>query len=617
MFCNGTSTVIADRWYQFTTLSSPATIPTTITAAMSGVADARKNLGFELYKGPSCPGTATACVNTATTNDVLTSNLDANTTYFIRVVHIGTPTVSALAASGFSICINEPPVNDDVTGAVQLTVGAGVCSSSVTSAANFSPSTGDNSCWAQPACASYSPSPSGNSKDIWFKVKVPPSGSLFIKGLASSTTNLGMAVYSSSVCATATIIGCSGGSPNGVSGTTQPMISPSLFVSPAVPGDTVYVRVWNENTTTFAAGSTFSICANDLTPCGNLPTNDFCSNPFNISTGSAIATDVAYVNTGLTYTNDSPGNLSSIGNATLCFGPSIAGSANAWYSFVATTASLSIPFTVGAAPCTSLSANVFSVSTTVNGCCKDFVKINSNSCGTNSTTANGTFTTTIPTGSLTIGNTYYLMVNTVSSPTTAACSYSIKGWSISGTLPVSLTSFTGDNEGKHNLLEWITTSEKNMLSYTLQHSADANNYENVITLPAKNDQGNTKYTAYDENPFEDVTYYRVKQLDLNGVEKYTNTISVSLKSLYDNIYNIHPNPTSNNLNFEFYSKSNSAIAIELLNYAGATVLILNQPIEEGKNNITLPMSELDNGVYILKVVSEKSGKTTHHKIIKN
>jgi hypothetical protein len=29
------------------------------------------------------------------------------------------------------------------------------------------------------------------------------------------------------------------------------------------------------------------------------------------------------------------------------------------------------------------------------------------------------------------------------------------------------------------------------------------------------------------------------------------------------------------------------------------------------------MEQLEKGVYILKVVSEKTGKTTHHKIIKN
>jgi Secretion system C-terminal sorting domain len=156
-----------------------------------------------------------------------------------------------------------------------------------------------------------------------------------------------------------------------------------------------------------------------------------------------------------------------------------------------------------------------------------------------------------------------------------------------------------------------------MLSYTLQHSADATNFTDVITLNAKNDLGNVKYTTYDENPSEDVTYYRVKQLDLNGVEKYTNTISVSLKSMYDNIYNIHPNPTTNNLNFEYYSKSNNSISMELINYAGASVLRIEQFLEKGKNNVTLPMIEFDKGVYILKVVSEASGKTTHHKIIKN
>ena len=104
---------------------------------------------------------------------------------------------------------------------------------------------------------------------------------------------------------------------------------------------------------------------------------------------------------------------------------------------------------------------------------------------------------------------------------------------------------------------------------------------------------------------------------LGGKKEYSHTISVSLGNKYDNIYNILPNPTSDVLNFEYYSKGNSNISLELIGYAGNTVFRQTKQLDEGKNNITLPMNELDNGVYILKVVSEKTGKTTHHKIIKN
>jgi hypothetical protein len=225
-----------------------------------------------------------------------------------------------------------------------------------------------------------------------------------------------------------------------------------------------------------------------------------------------------------------------------------------------------------------------------------------------------TYSLTVPSNTLVAGNTYYLMINN-SSP--ASCSFSITGWSATGVLPVEFISFTANNEGKYNEIKWITGSETNVESYTLEHSANASNFISISTIAAKNAQQNVTYTARDENPYEDVTYYRIKQKDKDGKEKYTNTISVSLKKMYDNIFNIHPNPTTDNLNFEYYSKATGAIDIELLGYAGNMVFKQTQRVEEGKNNITLTMSDLDDGVYILKVVSERSGKTTHHKIIKN
>ncbi|MES2513962.1 MAG: T9SS type A sorting domain-containing protein [Bacteroidota bacterium] len=605
--CNGSGALIkAERWYSFTTPSSPATAPTTITLSGSSQSTTQRNLAFELYQGSTCPGSYLACAETGILTETMVQTLAASTTYFIRVANVCTG--AAQLVSTTIVCVKQPPVNDMVDGAIPLAVNNSTCLYTVYTSTTASASNGSGSdCWPVPPCATYG----GTSTDVWFSVPVPTSGNFFLqtKGLSASQ-NYAMAVYSSSVCSSASVLGCSNANPSGVTGgAVSGMEMPTLYVSGATPSSTVYVRIWNETGTP----GTFSICANDMGPCGNLPTNDFCSNPIAINTGGATG-DIAYNNTVPIYTTDLPGNLVVTANQG-CLVPAL----NSWYSFIATAGNLSIPFSVGAAPCAStISATVYNVSTTVNGCCKDFTKINTNTCTPTSNTGSGpggTFTLTVPSASLVPGQVYYLMVNT--GATNPACSFSITGWSVAGTLPVEFVNFKGTNEGKHNLLEWVTAAEKNIMSYTLQHSPDATDFTTVVTHNAKNMPGEAKYTVYDEDPFENVTYYRVKQTDMNGVEKYTNTISVSLRNLYDNIYNIHPNPTTNNLNFEFYSKSQGSINVELTGCTGNVVLNMRSALDEGKNLVTLPMSELDNGVYILKVVSERSGKTTHHKIIKN
>ena len=92
---------------------------------------------------------------------------------------------------------------------------------------------------------------------------------------------------------------------------------------------------------------------------------------------------------------------------------------------------------------------------------------------------------------------------------------------------------------------------------------------------------------------------------------------MNLKNKYDLVTNIHPIPTTNDVYFDYFSKSKNTIAIELIDYSGKTVINFSQLIEEGQNAIVLPLSDLDRGVYILKVISDKGGNASHHKVIKN
>jgi hypothetical protein len=593
-----------DSWGYFYATNTSATI------IASNSIGGTKQLSVVVYNGPACPSGAStvaiACANANTTAGAQTetvnlTGLTIGQKYWVRLFQSATNNIT-----DGQICITSPVRNDDPAGAFTLPVASAACTSTFSSTKSATKTT---TCGiGSPGCSSTY---GASSNDVWFTVAVPAAG-LFLQTTAGSMNQAGMAVYTGAPCGSFTEIGCSEGNPEGSTYGGMP-----VMYLPAGTPSPVYIRVWNKHGQT--AGS-FSICATTLGPCGNDATNDFCSNPTAINTTGATGGDVAVNNTGLVYTVDEPGDVTSVA----CMPPNL----NSWFSFIATSADnasgLSIPFSMDlGSGCTGLEAEIFEISKNAYGCCKDFTQLDE---GCNDTDFDGafdgsvydwtgfdTFTLTVNPGVLTAGNTYYMMVNNYED----ACSFSITGWSISGTLPMELVSFVGNNEGKFNVLEWVVASQKNVESYTLEHSPDARNFVPIATMLAKDDQGNVKYSYNDENPFTDVTYYRIKQKDTDGREKYSNTISVSLKSLYDNIYNIHPNPTADNLYFEYYSKSTGIIDVELLGYAGNVVYQQHQRLEEGKNYVVLPMSQLDNGVYILKVVSVKSGKTTYHKIIKN
>ena len=504
----------------------------------------------------------------------------------------------------FSLCINSTPDNDEPNGAQMLAINSGTCNFTTLGINNINSTLSSCGTIPAPGCAGLS----GTATDVWFSVTIPASGNVFIQTQQGTTapamSDAGMATYTGTPCGVLTLINCSDSTLNGQNSANMP----GLYVSGQTLGTIVYIRVWNKDTKTKGF---FKICATDMGPCGNLANNDFCSNPASMtpsSTGSFVSTTTA--SGTYSYTTDAPGNLI---NAAVC---SNGLSQNSWSSFIATTAPTQT-FAFNISGCAGgLTAQVFSV-TTQNGCCKSFTSVGS--CLGNSVTLVGvTGPQTLTASGLTNGVQYYVMVESATSG--QVCTYSITGWTATGVLPIELISLTATNKGDVNYIEWITASEENNDYFTIERSTNGIEFEKVSDIKAYGNGNSTKrqfYHTYDSNPNKELTYYRLIEVDLFGHSKISKIISVFGPDFYETIYNLYPNPTTNNLNFEYYSKSINSIYIELIGYRGNIVRTNVYSLEEGLNVFSLPMTDLDNGVYILKVVSEKSGKTTHHKIIKN
>ena len=587
-----------DCWFRFVLTAAVPSLTISVNST-----NANFGFGFVVYN--SCPGVAeVGCVNlnpavTAHTEILNLGALPAGT-YYGRILKNGGTSTNV---TPLTVCIKTPVVNDEPAGAIALPTVNSSCSNTIMNLKYASQSTCAGSLVA-PSCGWI-----GASQDVWYSVQVPPSGNLFLQTNYSGTTDLGIASYTGTPCASLTQIGCSEGSPEGaVSG------DPSLNVPGLAAGTTVYIRVWNKvtntvlTTTSTTAPPTYSLCATDLGPCGNSSNNDWCSNPASMSPSAGTFSSSTTATGSYSYTPDSPGDLTTA--AGVC---SNSFDHNSWYSFIATATTQTFAINVSATNCAGgMSAQVFSVTPNLYGCCKTFSTV-SGSC-LNAVTGSNTLTAS----TLSVGGTYHIMMESYGG-SSEACTYTVSGWSATGILPIELVSFYGENRDEVNYIQWITSSEKNADAYILESSSDGMNFEKVSQVQAiKNSSISQQlYQTYDSHPYKELTYYRLRQVKLGGISDLSHIISVLGPDFYETIHNLYPNPTNSDLNFDFYSKANNSLKIELLGYAGDVIYETKYVLEEGNNAFVVPMNMLSNGVYILKVVSEKSGKTTHHKIIKN
>ncbi|HYG51004.1 MAG TPA: T9SS type A sorting domain-containing protein [Flavobacteriales bacterium] len=160
---------------------------------------------------------------------------------------------------------------------------------------------------------------------------------------------------------------------------------------------------------------------------------------------------------------------------------------------------------------------------------------------------------------------------------------------ISCTLPIELTSFSGQTKLHQNVLEWVTASETNNAFFTLEKSTDGFNFTELNTINAMgNSNMPLSYSSVDPSPFE-LTYYRLKQTDFDGSFTYSETIAVRTR---EEEFTIYPNPAIDRLCIK-----NGRGTYRIINAAG--IIVLNGSLTE---KTELNISALEQGFYT--VVSE-------------
>ncbi len=126
--------------------------------------------------------------------------------------------------------------------------------------------------------------------------------------------------------------------------------------------------------------------------------------------------------------------------------------------------------------------------------------------------------------------------------------YSLYELQVYGTiqpLPVTLTSFSAAPQGTGVAVNWTTASEQNNAGFEIQRSANGTDFAKLTTVAGMGTTQNSHiYSYFDAAPLSTISYYRLKQMDLDGTIAYSPVVAVQPTAVSTAALSIYPNPTA-------------------------------------------------------------------------
>lgn len=170
---------------------------------------------------------------------------------------------------------------------------------------------------------------------------------------------------------------------------------------------------------------------------------------------------------------------------------------------------------------------------------------------------------------------------------------------IAQALPIKLTIFYGKIEDAGNRLLWETELESNTAYFDIERSTDGFVFKKIGQVKAVGFSTFTqRYDFLDKDTAEGTSYYRLKQIDRDGVYEYSKIIT--LRRVNRNHVTIGPNPTEDVVNIRMNIPTSKEVQLDIINVAGQIIQSYNYAMPKGFNELALNMSFLPKGYYTIR-----------------
>ncbi|MBL0102986.1 MAG: T9SS type A sorting domain-containing protein [Bacteroidetes bacterium] len=175
-------------------------------------------------------------------------------------------------------------------------------------------------------------------------------------------------------------------------------------------------------------------------------------------------------------------------------------------------------------------------------------------------------------------------------------------------LPIKLLSFDAQTEGENVVCKWVTASETNNDHFDIERSLNGESFEKigqVAGFGAGVSTTNRSYSFTDPDKCNEVRYYRLLQVDIDGRSEYSETIAINCNDMHKALQ-VHPNPAAETITYEFLQSFDDVLEVKILDMTGRLVKEETINVSRGFNSAHLDINELATGSYYLQLRSASS-----------
>jgi hypothetical protein len=177
-------------------------------------------------------------------------------------------------------------------------------------------------------------------------------------------------------------------------------------------------------------------------------------------------------------------------------------------------------------------------------------------------------------------------------------------------LPVTWLSFNAEKDNNSVSVSWSTGLEINNSHFVIERSVDGDTWNEIGQISGKGDfNGVSDYNFNDYYPSEGVNYYRVKQVDYDGMVSYSLVKSVVFMTNVLASSSVYPNPANEFVTIDI-PFNNADVNYSIIDLSGN---IVDQGVVSSDKNI-LNVQHLNKGVYMI-FLSNFAVNQTHRLIV--
>ena len=175
-------------------------------------------------------------------------------------------------------------------------------------------------------------------------------------------------------------------------------------------------------------------------------------------------------------------------------------------------------------------------------------------------------------------------------------------------LPVRFLAFSVTSNKNTCILKWQTLEERNTREFKVERSVDnGQHWLTIATVPAAGTTDEVRNYSYtDNNPVDEMNFYRIKEIDQTDQFSYSEVLSSSIKLI--TAYKSFPNPVNGFLYIRSAKNEDELVVVSVTDMSGRLTFRKRLLLKAG-NPAKIDLSHLAEGEYFLDINNGTQKKT--------